>query len=327
MYPPVNAPALDSRLQAIRKTTVAFASLFKDIPFIKYNENGVELERIKVPIIYGDKEKYVKRLDIPDEKVQITLPRIEYGLLNIQYDPSRKTNQANKIVGCSSSAAAYVNSPLPYNFNFELVIYTRNIEDANQIMEYILPFFIPDYNLKINMVPEVGIVKNIPILFTGDSQEEDSTGVYDSSVRSVFRTLTFTARSYIYQPPKYYKPILSANTNINISQDTTKISMLSGNGTFNIGESVFQGVSYNRPTARAVVAGWNSNTKILEVDTIIGTFVTNTAIQNVSKSAQYIINYVSGSNLVYNTNITPVPNTYPAIEPYDYNIITNDYTV
>ena len=37
MYPPLNAPTLDSRLQSIRKTTVAFASLFKEIPFIKYN--------------------------------------------------------------------------------------------------------------------------------------------------------------------------------------------------------------------------------------------------------------------------------------------------
>ena len=46
-----------SRLQAIRKTTVAFASLFKDIPFIKYDENGNEVEKLKVPIIYGNKEK------------------------------------------------------------------------------------------------------------------------------------------------------------------------------------------------------------------------------------------------------------------------------
>lgn len=216
MYPPENSPALDSRLQAIRKTTVAFASLFKDIPFIKYDQTtGNEIERIKVPIIYGNKEKYVKRLDIPNEKVQITLPRIEYGLINMLYDPSRRTNQANKIVGCSSNKKAYINSPLPYNFNFEIVIYTRNIEDANQIMEYILPFFYPDYNLKLNFVPEVGIIKNVPITYNGESEEEDSTGYFDSPIRSVFRTLNFLARSYIFQSPKYMVPILQSEIYIN----------------------------------------------------------------------------------------------------------------
>ena len=249
---------LDARLEGIRKTTVAFANLFKDIPFIKYDSNtGEEIDRIKVPIIYGDKEKYVKRQDVSNEKVQITLPRIEYGLMDMVYDPSRRLNRANKIMGCSSNGTVYANSPIPYNFNFELVIYTRNIEDANQIMEYILPHFYPDYNLKINFVPEAGITKNVPITFNGESEEEDSSGTFDSAVRSVFRTLQFTARSYIFQPPNYYTPILWTNTTINLQQSSS-----SGNG----------------------------------------------------------------SMIAYDTIITPVPNTYPVIGPYDYNIITTDYT-
>ena len=142
------------RLQSIRKTTIAFASLFKDIPLIKYDEQGNESERIIVPIIYGDKEKYVKRLDIAHEKVQITLPRIEYGLTSMVYDVDRKLNSANKLMGCAATGNVYINSPIPYNFNLELVIYTRNIEDANQIMEFILSHFTPDYNIKIVMVPE-----------------------------------------------------------------------------------------------------------------------------------------------------------------------------
>ena len=326
MYPPTNAPALDSRLQAIRKTTVAFASLFKDIPFIKYDENGLELERIKVPIIYGDKEKYVKRLDIPHEKVQITLPRIEYGLVNLTYDPSRKTNQANKIVGCSSDASAYVNSPLPYNFNFELVLYTRNIEDANQIMEYILPFFYPDYNIKINMVPELGISKNIPITYTGESEEQDSTGSFDSPVRSVFRTLTFTARSYIYQPPRYFKPILEATTNIIIPQLSDEYTVSTGNGTFFIGETVFQGTAFDRASATAIVEKWDANNSIIVLDVKYGAIKANTKLYNISRTADYIISSLPGYQIATNTTITPTPNTYPVLGSYNYNIVIQDYT-
>jgi hypothetical protein len=326
MYPPTNAPALDTRLQSIRKTTVAFASLFKNIPFIKYNEDGTEQERIKVPIIYGNKEKYVKRIDIPNEKVQITLPRIEYGLINMEYDSSRKTSQSNKIIGCSGNGSAYVNSPLPYNFNFELVLYTRNIEDANQIMEYILPFFIPDYNIKINMVPEVGIIKNIPITFTGDSEDEDSTGAFDNPIRSVFRTLTFVARSFIFQSPKYYKPILTATTNINIIKSAVSIHMLSGTGIFVPGEIVFQGTSYNRATVKASVVDWNTLTNVLTINPLFGSFISNTSIQNINITSQYIVDYVDDSSLVYSSTIVPVPNTYPAVEPYDYNITEIDYS-
>jgi hypothetical protein len=324
--PQVVVSALDNRLLSIRKTTVAFASLFKDIPFVKYDENGEETEHFKVPIIYGNKEKYVKRLDITDEKVQITLPRIEYGLVSMDYDPSRRTNQANKIVGCSSGATSYVSSPMPYNFNFELVIYTRNIEDANQIMEYIIPFFFPDYNLKINMIPALGITKNIPITFNGESEDEDSTGSYDSPVRSVFRTLTFTARSYVYKPIKTYKPILTANTNIYISQETSKIIMASGNGVFVAGQTVWQGETYNSPSAQAIVDSWDATHNTLIVSGQRGSFVANTQIMNLGKSAIYVVGSIEQPFLAYNSIATPVPNTYPVTGPYTYNIIENDYT-
>ena len=323
MYPPINAPALDTRLQAIRKTTVAFASLFKDIPFIKYdNITGEEIERIKVPIIYGDKEKYVKRLDIPNEKVQITLPRIEYGLLDMQYDSSRRTNQSNKILGCSSDGSAYVPSPIPYNFNFELVLYTRNIEDANQIKEYILPFFIPDYNLRINMVPSLGIIKNVPITFSGESEEEDSNGSSESPVRSVFRTLRFVARSFIYQPLRYYKPILQAETNVIIPNNyTNEYLVTSGNGNFIIGETVFQGETYNSATLIATILDWNKDKKSIKLNVIRGKVNANSKISNIYETSKYLIENLPTSGLIYTSIITPTPNTYPVTGPYEYNII------
>lgn len=317
MYPPLNAPTLDSRLQSIRKTTVAFASLFKEIPFIKYNTDGTVLEQITVPIIYGDKEKYVKRLDIPQEKVQITLPRIEYGLVNVEYDASRRTNQANKLMSCKTTGSAYVHSPMPYNFNFELVLYTRNIEDANQIMEYIVPFFYPDYNIKINMVPELNIVKNIPIRLTGDSQEQDSTGAFDSPVRSVFRTLTFTARSYIFQPPKYFKPILQANTNIFVPSSVNGYQLANGYGTFLQGERVFQGPSYDRPSGTATVTYFNPNTLVIKLSNIKGNIVANSTLYNIARTKQYNITSLPDNGLYLTTKDTPSPNTYPVTGPYE----------
>jgi hypothetical protein len=330
IFPANNALPLDSRAFAIRKTTVTFASLFKDIPLIKYDQYGKETERVKIPIVYSNKEKYVKRLEGDpgeiDKKVQITLPRIEYGLLGIQYDLSRKTNQANKIVGCGSNATVYVNSPAPYNFQFELTLYTRNIEETNQIMEYILPYFTPDYNVKINMVPQAGISKNVPITLNGIIDEQDSTGMFDSAVRSIFRTLSFTARSFIFGAPNYYKPILEATTNIYSMNPKHNFYLSSANtGKFAIGESVYQGVVYDRATAIGSVDSWDYQTKILSVTVLKGAFVANTNIQNISKTAIYNLVSMDSDNLLVKTVITPTPNTYPVIGTYDYNIITTRY--
>lgn len=314
------------RLQSIRKTTLAFASLFKDIPYVKFDEMGNEVERLVVPIIYGDKEKYVKRLDIEHEKVQITLPRIEYGLTSMVYDPERKMNAANMMMGCAAAGDMYVNSPLPYNFNFELVLYTRNVEDANQIMEFILSHFMPDYNMRIVMVPEAGIVKTIPVTFNGESEEEDSTGSYDSPVRSVFRTLTFTARSFIFQPPLEYKPILQANTYVFIPSPVENYILSDGTGYFLEGDGVYQGPSYNRATARATVISWNDARLILTVDNVVGTFVANSTITNVTGTAEYIIAETPNKGLIYDTGVRPVPNTYPVVGPYDVLQTNLDYT-
>ena len=320
------------RLQSIRKTVVAFASLFKDIPLIKYDENGKEVERIIVPIIYGDKEKYVKRLDISHEKVQITLPRIEYGLTTTEYDSDRKINSANKLMGCAGTGNLYVNSPIPYNFNLELVLYTRNIEDANQIMEYILSHFQPDYNMRIVMIPEAGIIKTIPVTFNGDSEEEDSTGSFDSPVRSVFRTLTFTARSFIFQPPQEYIPILEANTNIYIPQNGGNytyynIQLIDGFGNFVGGENVYQGYNYDTASAKGTVASWDKYTKILSVDNVIGNFTVNSILRNVNGTAEYFIGNLPTAGLAYATSITPTSNTFPPVSPYGIKVEYIENTV
>lgn len=328
-YPNQNTPELSSRNQSIRKTIAAFASLFKDIPFIKYDNSGTEIERSKVPIIYGNKEKYIKRMESDpneiDNKVQITLPRIEYGLLGITYDASRRLNQALKNYGCASNGLGYVNSPVPYDFQFELIIYTRNIEDANQIMEYILPFFYPDYNLKINFVPELSITKSVPFTFKGESQDEDASGTFDSPIRAVYRTLTFSAKSYVYGAPKHYKPILQAETNIYVDASDKAYNIVSNTGILYPGDIIFQGIAYDRAKARGVVKDISYKSNTITISSNLGLFASNTDIKSLyNTSIHRISEPVSG--LAIESIITPVPDTYPPVGPYDYNIILNDYT-
>ena len=92
-----------SYFQIIRKMSVAFAGLFKNITIIRSNPDltaeKIEDQRFIVPIEYADKEKYTKRLlGDPDlqKKIQIILPRLSYEFLGLEYDSSRKLNTNNK---------------------------------------------------------------------------------------------------------------------------------------------------------------------------------------------------------------------------------------
>jgi hypothetical protein len=128
---------------------VAFGNVFNNISLSRYDANGVEQEHFLVPIVYGGKEKYVSRLEGDpnlDKKVQVTLPIMSFEMTDMTYDASRKLNTNQKLThaGGAQNTTLAVYNPVPFNFDFELYAYVRNIEDGAQLMEKILPFFTPD---------------------------------------------------------------------------------------------------------------------------------------------------------------------------------------
>ena len=135
--------------QLTRKAVVLFGRLFDDIFVVRTNDQtGEETGRFRVPIIYSQKEKMVTRLfSDPDllKQIQVQLPRMGYEITGTTYDSTRKQNSLLKAARSNTSthvSASYMG--VPYDINFQLSIYTRNIDDGNQIVEQILPFFNPE---------------------------------------------------------------------------------------------------------------------------------------------------------------------------------------
>ena len=129
----------------IRKIISAVGSLFDDISLFTYDKNGKETRRVKVPIIYAPKERFITRLfSDPDlnKKTQISLPRMSYDMRNMSYDNERKLPATKKLINDKTKKERlYQIEAAPFNFDFELYLYVRNIEDGNQLMETILPYF------------------------------------------------------------------------------------------------------------------------------------------------------------------------------------------
>ena len=209
--------------QSIRRLVVVFGNLFNEI-YIKKSRENDEIEKIRVPLTYAPKEKFYRRIreasSITDTtKAQITLPRLSFSLNEISYDVSRKLNKVNnRVVETPSGNQLHVNQVVPYAFSFDLVSYTKNIDDNLQIMEQILPYFSPELVVKIKF-SEVYENVDVPFTLTSVSNTEDYEGSLEER-RLLICSYSFTVRSYIYGPVTDPNLIEDVNfSNINFLND------------------------------------------------------------------------------------------------------------
>ena len=205
--------------EIFRRTVVAFGTLFNNIELRRSNDV------MKVPLAYGPKQKFLARLDQnadpTNKRVQITLPRISFEINGIQYDSSRKVSPTQKIKfvkDTDENKNAYM--PVPYNLSFELAIISKNQEDGLQILEQILPFFQPHYNLPVKLVPEVDETKDVPVVLNSVDYEDTYEGDFQSR-RAIIYTLQFTCKTYLYGPVTDQKTIKKVITDYYADTNTT----------------------------------------------------------------------------------------------------------
>ena len=201
--------------ETIRKTIIAFGSLFNDINITRKNAEGTAVQYLKVPLAYGPKQKFIIRLEGDpnlDQKVAITLPRIGFEINGLDYAPERKLNRIMKKRKVQNTEDDKLKSmltqysPVPWNIGFELFVMARNSDDGIQIVEQILPFFQPEYTVSIREVPEMDTIRDVPIILNNVSYEDTYEGDFTTR-RAIVYTFSFTAKTYVYGPVNTSKPI------------------------------------------------------------------------------------------------------------------------
>ena len=316
--------------RVIRKLVIGFGNLFDGINLVRYNPDNTEAERFLVPIAYAAKELYVQRIEGDpnlDKKVQLTLPRMSFEMNGLSYDASRK--QATNLKNFNTASSGVVVSqyvPVPYNFDFDLNIYVRNIEDGTQIIEHILPFFTPDYTIKLNLIPEMGIIKEVPIILNQVNSQVTYEGNRDSDTRMVIWTLNFTVKGFIFGASSPPAGIVK-NAIVHISNeigrnDSVVLNAQSGSGTYQQGEIVYQGYSLSTATSTAVVKDWSSRVNQLTLTNVSGTFMLNQPIIGAKTNSNYSFASFDKSGYVPATLVTistvPNPITANANSNYSY---------
>ena len=193
--------------QSFRKLIIAFGQVFNNIVIQRTNKTGGVTARIKVPLAYAPKEKFMVRLDqqanLNSREFATSLPRMGFEITGLNYDPSRKLTRVQKYsqvkTGEDGKKLNFNYTPVPYNINLQLYLFTATAEDGLQIVEQILPYFQPDYTVTVNMVPGLNIKRDIPIVL-GNINYEDSYDGDFTSRRAVIYTINFTAKTYLFGP-------------------------------------------------------------------------------------------------------------------------------
>lgn len=189
--------------EILRKTVVSFGTLFNDIHIQKEDKGGNTISDIKVPLGYGPRSKFLAKLQQQQELAKaaaITLPRMSFEMTSISYDSARKTSVTKTFKAVDNQdRVKKVFLPVPYNVGFELNIMTKLNDDALQMIEQILPFFQPSFNITVDLIKSIGEKRDIPIVLENISFTDEYEGDF-STRRVLIYTLQFSAKTYLFGP-------------------------------------------------------------------------------------------------------------------------------
>ena len=188
--------------EILRKTIISFGTIFNDIHIRHRDGAGQESSDMRVPLAYGPMQKFLARLEQQadlNRAVQITLPRMSFETTNIAYDATRKGGITQTFKATDGSKLRKVFMPVPYNVGFELNILVKLNDDALQIIEQILPYFQPSFNVTIDLVNVIGEKRDVPLVLDNISFQDDYEGDFTTR-RALIYTLNFTAKTYLFGP-------------------------------------------------------------------------------------------------------------------------------
>ena len=188
--------------ETIRKTVIAFGTLFNNIKIKRFAADGNTINQIKVPVAYGPMQRFLARIEQQtnfDDNVAISLPRISFELTSYAYDPTRKSSPITKFTGKGSDKTKHkkIFLPVPYEIGFRLSFATKQQDDSLQILEQILPHFQPAFNVTVNMLEGVEEKRDIPFTLTNVSFVDEYEGDF-STRRFIQYDLDFVAKTYFY---------------------------------------------------------------------------------------------------------------------------------
>lgn len=275
--------------ETIKRCVSVFGTLFNNIQYKRVKADGTVLTAGIVPISYGPAQKFLERLqeepDLNDNnRSAISLPRMAFEITGFEYDAQRQQNKLIRSVKNqyeSDGTRGFQYAPAPYNLNFTLSILTKNMSEALQIVEQILPYFQPEYTVTMKIVDSMPDHRDVPVVLQSVSMSDDYEGGFEDR-RIIEYTLDFQMKTY------FFGPIYTGNLIKNVVE---RDYVSAGNGSFTSTQinnaGLVKEVKHYEPAFDAL-ANAVSNSATVTFDTAIN-------------------NKISEGDEVFNTGVTPNP--------------------
>ncbi len=275
--------------ETIKRCVSVFGTLFNNIQYKRVKADGTILTSGIVPISYGPAQKFLERLqeepDLNDNnRSAISLPRMAFEITGFEYDAQRQQNKLIRSVKNqyeSDGSRGFQYAPAPYNLNFTLSILTKNMNEALQIVEQILPYFQPEYTVTMKIVDNMPDHRDVPVVLQSVSMSDDYEGGFEDR-RIIEYTLDFQMKTY------FFGPIYTGNLIKNVVE---RDYVSAGNGAFTSTQinnaGLVKEVKHYEPAFDALANAVDNSTTV--------TF--DTAINS----------KISEGDEVFNTGVTPNP--------------------
>lgn len=193
--------------ERIRRSVAIFGKVFNDIYVLRKDGTGKVISTVKVPLSYAPRAKFLDRIReqsdlVSGQRVALKLPRMSFEIISLTYDPTRQLQKTNNFqsTGATATKRSKINSYVPYTLGFSLNVYAKTQDDALQIVEQIMPYFAPQYNLTITPISSIPNLKeDVPITLQSVDFADDFEGDV-ASRRTIIYTLTFEMKANFYGP-------------------------------------------------------------------------------------------------------------------------------
>lgn len=209
----------------IRTVCVVFGSLFNDIEVRKYDTEGNVLsEKERVPISFSDKSAYglwlEQKMRLPSGTTEIgnKFPRISYTINGMSIDTQRLANvnvkRKRMITENDITYMKSVRNIIPYQFDFTLSIWSKDMNTMLQILEQILPYFKPEIAVRVKENSDMRLINDYKIVLTGVQKDDNFLEGFDNN-RIITYDLSFSVNASIIEPVNNVSPITEVIVDLN----------------------------------------------------------------------------------------------------------------
>jgi len=213
----------------MRKSVAVFGTLFNNIKVIRKAADGSVLNQVRVPLAYGPKQKFLARLDQEtgfDAPMAIKLPRMAFEITSLTLDTTQKLAKRNQVVELHASDVTKKKTLkhfTSYDIGMSLYIMAKNQDDGLQIVEQILPYFSPEYNVTIRPIDGFDHKQDVAVILGGVQIDDQYEGEFTER-RVLIYQLDFTMKMKFYGPTS--NQAIIREINIDFNEDSSGANIL-----------------------------------------------------------------------------------------------------